>query len=1626
LNATGGNGANDYAWAIQSGGGAFTASNIANPSLTAGSTANTYSVSLTVTGANSCTASTTASIEVKALPTASITTSLLEVCAGANLSLNATGGNGANDYAWAIQSGGGTFTASNIANPSLTAGTTANIYSVSLTVTGANSCTASTSASLTVKAQPTASITTSPLSVCAGANLSLNATGGNGTNDYAWDIQSGGGTFTASNIANPSLTAGTTANTYSVSLTVTGANSCTASTTASISVLATSTVSISSANFICENQPITLTTTPLSGANYSWSFTTSNTAQTPGIFDNSSTAPSIVYSSGTNNVVSFTPNDNGSITVSVSVLLSNGCSVSAQKSFSSRSKPSYTFSYDPVATPTRQYCPGATVTIAASNTLSTHQYSWGIDNGSKGSFSTSSASPTILTVGDNATTALITATLSVSLTNTATTNGCSNVSTATIAIKRRPVIALPSASTICSGTTGGAINLTVSNLAGGGPASYSWSNSATSEDLTGLAPGPYNVTVTNTNTNNGCTATANYTISAFSLPTVVISAGQSTVCAGQQVSLTLTGDPVTTVLWTGSGTFSSTSGNPSTNFSASTPGTYTVTASVTNSNNCVSSAITTVTVVTKPTFSLSAIGSNGSTGSTNNNSGASSTTVSICAGGSMVISTNPSTGLRFTLNVTNNNNGVTFNGNAINTGTSDVSASVLNTTYSPYNFTGAGTSGSFIQVITPYLDLDNSSTLSAGDCVGDPITLQYIIVKPTATISASSQGVCVGATANVNFTGNGGTSPYTFEYSINSGMAQTTSNNSVSVSTSSAATLSYQLSKVTDQNGCANPITGQTTSVTVNALPGGSISLPSGVQCVDNTVSLGFVSSSASPALPYTIVVSGVSYTVTSSSQSLSYSITSTGTTTLQLTSITDANGCVLTGSPISSATVVANQKPTVTVAEAPSATVCVGISINHSASVSPSSPASGSYTYEWYAVENNATSTSAGFSPGNLSGGSATQTRTWSTPGNNNNYYLLRVITPGCTDTDDFSQNFSVVADPSVSITPNPAVVCSGNSLTLTATPSGGTGSYTYSWDAGTAVMGNPNQRNTGSLTTAATFNVTISNSLGCNATSSRTVTVNARPVIVSPAAVTVATCTNSSNGAIDLNASGASTLTYSWSRNGGGFTDPGTQDLTGIPAGTYNVTVTDGNGCSSSLSGIVVGTNPGYNLSVTTSNVLCNGGTGGSINLTVNGGNTPFNYSWTRNGVGFTTINGINTAGGIGSLTAGTYNVTVTDASNCTLTGSYQITQPSSLTATLSVAQVACGNTASGSINLSVSGGAGTKNYSFNGPTSISSGSMPNGSRAFTGLLGGTFNVTVSDGNGCQTTAQVMLPRFGVPSNALALGFQGDRCYGQNVQLNTNYNGYPSVRYSWASTGFTSTAASPTVILGTTTARTYSVTVTLPSCSITATATASVTTKGLPNVGTIGVVGGTLNATANTYSICSGNPLTFTLTGHAGESFNWRGPTGAGSGVFTNVPAAPTATVASPRQGQYTITAGIVGCSQINHKVINVQLLNCATRIASGVDADGEAITMVVNPNPVEHTAIVQVTLQKAGAVRLKLMQAGDGRTLQSLESTEEATQHRFELDMTHQTAGTYLILAEAEYGQAVKKIVKVTSRE
>src|SRR4029453_13308879 len=126
-------------------------------------------------------------------------------------------------------------------------------------------------------------------------------------------------------------------------------------------------------------------------------------------------------------------------------------------------------------------------------------------------------------------------------------------------------------------------------------------------------------------------------------------------------------------------------------------------------------------------------------------------------------------------------------------------------------------------------------------------------------------------------------------------------------------------------------------------------------------------------------------------------------------------------------------------------------------------------------------------------------------------------------------------------------------------------------------------------------------------------------------------------STGSIDLTVTGGTApFTYAWSN---GAT---TQDLTAIPAGTYNVTVTDAGGCTQTLNGIVVTEPAAIVLTETHVNANCNGASTGSIDLTVTGGTSPFTYAWSN---GATTQD-------LTAIPAGTYDVTVTDAGGCTQT--------------------------------------------------------------------------------------------------------------------------------------------------------------------------------------------------------------------------------------------------------------------------------------------------------------------------------------------------------------------------------------
>jgi len=143
--------------------------------------------------------------------------------------------------------------------------------------------------------------------------------------------------------------------------------------------------------------------------------------------------------------------------------------------------------------------------------------------------------------------------------------------------------------------------------------------------------------------------------------------------------------------------------------------------------------------------------------------------------------------------------------------------------------------------------------------------------------------------------------------------------------------------------------------------------------------------------------------------------------------------------------------------------------------------------------------------------------------------------------------------------------------------------------------------------------------------------------------------------------------------------------------------------------------------------SNIICYG-TAGIIDITINGGISPFTYSWSN---GETTED-------IGNLSAGNYDVTVTDSLGTIATSTISLSQSSAIQ--LNFATSYC----SGSINpcafsLSVSGG--TPPYSYLWSNNASTQNLPI-------LTGGTYSVTVFDSNGCLETGSITLDSLYIPS--------------------------------------------------------------------------------------------------------------------------------------------------------------------------------------------------------------------------------------------------------------------------------------
>jgi gliding motility-associated-like protein len=342
-----------------------------------------------------------------------------------------------------------------------------------------------------------------------------------------------------------------------------------------------------------------------------------------------------------------------------------------------------------------------------------------------------------------------------------------------------------------------------------------------------------------------------------------------------------------------------------------------------------------------------------------------------------------------------------------------------------------------------------------------------------------------------------------------------------------------------------------------------------------------------------------------------------------------------------------------------------------------------------------------------------------------------------------------SVLISASFPTTISPAVtVCSGTQVQLQAT-----GGVSYTW-APAGSLDNPNISNPiASPTSTTTYSVTISNG---TCTKIDTVTVT----IIPNAAISITALPNPICVGASTTLTAAGAATYTWS-GGLGTANP----LTVSPAATTTYTVTGSSGGCSGTASITVNVDPLPNPQISPFNDATCGLNNGSATAT---GGT--NYIWS---------NGLNTAT-ISGLSAGTYTVTVSNAGGCSSSVSVTINSIPPPVASATSTDENCGH-ANGTATVSVTDGTA--------PFSILWSNSQN-TTTITNLPANTYTVTVTDADGCTTTASVTVANIAGPSLQVTNIINETCTYGNGSATVNAIGGLPPYNYLWSSGDNTATA--------------------------------------------------------------------------------------------------------------------------------------------------------------------------------------------------------------------------------------------
>lgn len=1271
--------------------------------------------------------------------------------------------------------------------------------------------------------------------ICAGQSTTLNATtsGGSGTySTYTWNNSLGTGT---SKTVSP-----VTTTTYIV--TVTDSKGCTGSFSITVTVNPKPTVSITGASAVCVGSTTTLS--PTTGGTWVSSNTAFATVTNAGVV--TGVAPGTATFTFTNTTTGCISDPTSAITTivkpTVSITGSTTICIGSTSTLSPTTGGTWVSSNTAVATVTNAgvvtgvAAGSVTFTFTNTSTGCTSNPTNAITINPKPAVSitgstsvcvgaTTTLSPTTGGTWISSNTAVATVTNvglvtgiaagTTTFTFTSTATGCVSNATNAVTIIARPTVSITGASTICEGAT-----TTLSPTTGG---TWVSSNAAVASVtnagvVTGIAGGTATFTFTNTSTGCVSNPTAAVTINAKPIATFT---GSSTLCVGGTTTLT----PSSGGTWSTSN-FLIASINNSGAVTALLPGTATFTFTQT-STGCVSNASSPVTVNVVASVSITGpsaicIGgtttlepSTGGTWSSSNNAVATVTNAGVVTGVSAgtVNFTYSNVSTNCVSNATSN---VTVNAKPTVSITGATSICVGSTTTLSPTTGGSWTSSD--NSIATVTNAGVVTGVNAGSvtftftnattgCSSNATNTITIIGRPVVGITGATS-ICEGSTTTISPT-SGGT-----WVSNNAGVASVTNAGVVTGLTAGTATFTF----TNTTTGC---VSNPTNAVTISAKPSVSITGPNAI-CVGSTSTL-------SPTTGGTWVSNNT--TVASVTNAGLVTGLTGGTATFTFTNTSTA--CV--SNPTASITI--NTKPAVGISG--SSSICIG----STTTLFPST--GGTWTSSNTSI---ATVNNSGVVTG-VGNGSVTFTFTNSATGCTSNATAPVAVGSSIAANIDYMGS-----------------VCLKDNAQISVSANNGTAPFTYNWTGPSSFTGSTQ---TISITNNGNYYVTVTDAVGCSATTSGFVYQKYEPFIVS---LTTEVCEGQPT---NLSVSSSSAVGYLWSANAGNATTANVTVYAAHPSSTYAVTVTNDLGCTAvPTATITAKQKPTVNISG--SSTICVGTT---TTLTPSTGGT-----WSSSNSSVATVNN---AGVVTGVAAGTATFIFTNSTTgCASDATAPVTVYNKPVVFFTGPTAICINSQT-SLSPSIGGTWTSSNTSV---------ATVNNSGSVTGVAEGTVTFTfTSSATGCTSNASATLTVD--DKEGVTISGPNAVCMGSTIQLQASKNGG-----IWSSndTGIATVNGSSGVVTpvseGMAVIKYFT-----NSGSCQNESTYTITVNDRPVVSLTG---------ANT--ICVGNTTSLSpATGGTWSSSNTSKATVNNSGIVTGV-AGGTAT--------FTFTSSITGCTSLPSSVVTV----------------------------------------------------------------------------------------------------------